>query len=162
MTAIKKIAEILGWLATVAGMSLCFFVFLSVAMRYFFGSPFHFTEEFVGLLFCSMSFLAIPVAETQCLHIRLEMLLQHLKPKMQIVLHWFSVSVLTIYCSILFYHAYNYMALSFQINAKTDDSDLLIYPWFLAILASLMSFVVAVIAKQVKSVKTTSKQAKRS
>jgi len=156
MTTIAKIARVLGWLATIAGMSLSLLVFLSVVMRYLLGSPFYFTDELVGLLFCTMSFLAFPIAENQGLHIRLEMLTKHLKPKVRLVANLFSLIVLLCFCGVLFYHGFNYMLFSYRINARTDASDLLIYPWVIVLLIGLFVFISVVVFQKGRSLKDNS------
>jgi len=151
MKILSKAAILLGWVATLAGMGLSFFVFLSVVMRYFLGTPFHFTEELVGLLFCAMSVLSFPIAEKQGLHIRLEMLTNRLHPGARRMADLFSLLVLICFSGLLFFHAASYMSFSFRIKARTDASDLLIYPWIAAILVGLLVLVVLAVARKRES-----------
>ena len=152
MKAIARIAKFLCWLATLAGISLSFFTFISVVMRYFLGTPFHFTEELVGLLFCSMSLLAFPIAEKERVHIRLEILITRLKPKPRLVARSFSLIVLVCFCGVLLYHGYNYMVLSYRLDARTDSANMLIYPWVIVLLVALLVFVGVIISQVVASV----------
>ena len=156
MTIIAKIAKVMGWLATIAGMSLSCFVFLSVVMRYFVGAPFYFTEELVGLLFCAMSFLSIPMAEVQGLHIRLELLTRNIGHRGRLAAHLFALIVLVCFCGVLFYHGFNYMLLSYRITARTDAADLLIYPWVIVILIAIIVFVFTAVFQRVRSLKANS------
>ena len=148
-----KIARVLGWVATLFGISLSFFVFLSVVMRYFLGTPFHFTEELVGLLFCAMSFLSFAIAESHGHHIRLELLTKKLGPKVRWVPNLFSLIVLVCFSGVLFYHGFNYMLFSYRINARTDASDLLIYPWVLVLLIGLFVFISVTVMQKARSIR---------
>ena len=58
---IGAVAHWLACLATAAGMLMTALIVLSAIMRYFVGAPFNFSEELVGLLSCSMAFLALPI-----------------------------------------------------------------------------------------------------
>ena len=156
MTFITKIAKVMGWLATIAGMALSLFVFLSVVMRYFVGTPLHFTEELVGLIFCAMAFLSFPIAEVKGLHVRMELLTRNLDKRARLTVHLFALLVLLFFCGVLFYHAFNYMLFSYRITARTDAADLLIYPWVILILISLIVFVLTTVFQRVRSLKDSS------
>lgn len=146
----------MGWLATIAGMSLSFFVFLSVVMRYLVGAPFYFTEELVGLLFCALAFLSFPIAEVRGLHVRMELLTRHLDDRVRLTAQLFALIVLLCFCGVLFYHGFNYMLFSYRITARTDTADLLIYPWVIVILIALFVFVLTTVFQQVRSLKDNS------
>ena len=59
-TLLYALTRIIVHIGTVAALLLTGLVVLSSIMRYLLGSPFHFTEELVGLLFMAMVFLTVP------------------------------------------------------------------------------------------------------
>lgn len=150
--AINKTTNFGAYLATLSGIFLSLFVFLAVIMRYIVGSPFGFTEELVGLLFMSMSVLAFAIAEMKGIHIRLEIITNRLKPGARMLVGLFSTVVLLCYCAVFFYHGFKYFLLSYQMKVRTDDSDLLIYPWIIVLLIALVIFACQVIYKTLSAV----------
>ena len=105
------------------------FVVLSSVMRYAVGSPFHFTEELVGLLFCSMVFLVLPGVQFRNQHIKVDLLTDRFGPRVT-KLQRLSASGLTIVFGIAFgWKAYDYLAYVYERGAVTYIGDIPLFPW---------------------------------
>lgn len=129
----SRVLALVCWLSTVLAVILmavmACFVVLSSVMRYAVGSPFHFTEELVGLLFCSMVFLVLPGVQFRGQHIKVDLLTNRFGPRVT-KLQRLSASGLTIVFGIAFgWEAYDYFAYVYERGSVTYIGDIPLYPW---------------------------------
>lgn len=105
------------------------FVMLSAVMRYLFGSPFHFTEDLVGLLFCSIVFLVLPGVQLRNRHIKVDLLATRFSSKIQ-KLQLLATHALTVLFGTLFVReAYSFLAYTYERHSITLIGDIPLYPW---------------------------------
>jgi TRAP-type C4-dicarboxylate transport system permease small subunit len=140
------IVRVMVYAATGAGILLSAFVALSAFMRYLVGAPFAFTEEFVGLLFSAMVFLALPYCSYSGQHIRVTLLTDHL-PKSWRTYSDIAATIFTILFCILFaWIAFDFTWTSYALGARSDIGRLLLWPWMATMpLACLFMVIVALL-----------------
>ena len=129
----NRVLELVCRLSTVLAVILmavmACFVVLSSVMRYAVGSPFHFTEELVGLLFCSMVFLVLPGVQFRSRHIKVDLLTNRFGARVT-KLQRLSASGLTIVFGIAFgWEAYDYFAYVYERGSVTYIGDIPLFPW---------------------------------
>lgn len=130
-TGLHRFAICLNFLAAAAGSALFILVLLSSVMRYVAGAPFRFTEEIVGLLFISLSFLALPLAYIQRRHIRLGMVADNAHPLIARILVILSLVALIAFSMMTGITMLNEALFSLSLNAKSELSDIPLFPWML-------------------------------
>ena len=115
-------------------------VVLASFMRYFVGSPFAFTEELVALMFLAMVFLTIPISTVRREHIVVTVCVERAGPLLQRVLALLSLLVMLVFAGWFVVEAYVSAAFSRKIGARSDQVDLLLWPW-MGIMPVVMAFV---------------------
>jgi len=128
---LARLATLLTHLATGCAVAITGFVVLSAVMRYFFRTPFHFTEELVALLLLASIFLTLPRATCRGEHIRVMVLLQAVPPRAQRMMEAFAGLVIAVFAAIFALHASDFLLFSFSIGAKTEQTRMLLWPWLL-------------------------------
>ena len=98
------------WLARVAVVAnalLTAFVAGSAVMRYAFGSPFHFTEELVGLLFLAGVALALPAASLRDEQIKVTLLVDATRGGVRRALQWVGRCITLVFTGWLLWLAFD-------------------------------------------------------
>lgn len=117
------------FLAVILMAVMAGFVVLSSVMRYVIGSPFHFTEEIVGLLFCSMVFFVLPEVQFRDRHIKVDLLTSRFGARVTKIQR-LSALTLTIVFGIAFgWEAYDYFAYAYERQSVTYIGDIPLFPW---------------------------------
>ncbi|MEQ8345220.1 MAG: TRAP transporter small permease [Sneathiellaceae bacterium] len=122
--------------AACAAVLLTLFVCLSAAMRYLFGSPFHFTEELVALLFLAMVFLTLPAATSRRQHIRVTLVTARLRGSWRSVANAFNVAVILAFSTWFGIEAFRFADFAVEIGAITEQSGIILWPWMAVLPAS--------------------------
>jgi TRAP-type C4-dicarboxylate transport system permease small subunit len=144
---IRRLCLWLLYAATGAGILLTFFVAVAALMRYVVGSPFAFTEEVVGLLFVVMVFLSLPYCTIENQHIRVTILSDRFTGRWRTLSALASVACVLIFCATYGMYSFNFTALSFDLNSKSDIGRFPLWPWMAAMpLAALLMGIGAVLA----------------
>ena len=128
----------LAVLAALAGTAIVVVIGASVFMRHVTNSPFHFTEELVGLLMTAAFFLALPLATLNAEHVRVSVLVVNLPDRQR---RWAATGAAVFgLCFCLWYFALclPWLDFAFQRTLKTEVARLLMYPWMAIIPFSLL------------------------
>lgn len=126
---IDKLAYGLFLLGVIGGVAMTMLVFVSTLLRYVVGKPIYFSNELAGLLFFSLTFLTIPHVLNIGRHIRIDLVVRPLPAPMQRVASGFASFVLIAFSSIFIYESWDFLKFSMMINARSDISGILLWPW---------------------------------
>jgi TRAP-type C4-dicarboxylate transport system permease small subunit len=130
--------------ASLAAILMCAVVFLSAVMRYFVGAPFRFSDEFVGLLFVSTSFLAMPYVLLENKHIRITLFPDRYSGMVKRVFAILASLILIVFSVIFAFLSWRFADFSLQIGARSDVGRIWLFPWMLVM--PVCSLLLAVIA----------------
>ena len=137
------IARAMQFVATAALLLLTSLVVLSSLMRYVYGSPFSFTEELVALLYMSSIFLALPLATAERIHVAIAVLPKKLMHLLRYPLRLLACLIMIAFCVWFTLVAYEFMAQSYSFNSRSEQAEILLWPW-MAIMPVSMGFVVVI------------------
>ena len=146
-TLLYALTRIIVHIGTVAALLLTGLVVLSSIMRYLLGSPFHFTEELVGLLFMAMVFLTVPFGFSERKHIRVTVLTRLLSPKAQQASEVFASIVAIAFTTWFFIESWKFTAFAYDLGARTEQTELILTPW-MALMPITFGLVIAVVFVQ--------------
>jgi TRAP-type C4-dicarboxylate transport system permease small subunit len=122
-------ATALLYIAAAAALAMTALVVLASVMRYVAGSPFRFTEELVALLYLGMVFLTIPNSTMLRQHITVDLLKTRVGPTPRKWLGVAGLGVMIAFTAWLTVEAYAFAAFAEQIGARTEQVDILLWPW---------------------------------
>lgn len=145
--AIDRLTRGMAYAATGAGILLAGFVALSAFMRYLIGAPFAFTEEFVGLLFSAMVFLALPWCTHAGSHIRVTLLTDNLPPGWRRWSDLASTAFTVAFCLAFGWFSFEFAWTSYALNARSDIGRIPLWPWMMAMPAACLFMGVAAILR---------------
>ena len=137
------IARAMLYVATAALLLLTFLVVLSSLMRYVYGAPFSFTEELVALLYMSSIFLALPLATAERVHVAIAVLPKKVMHLLRYPLRLLACLIMIAFCVWFTIVAYEFMAQSYSFNSRSEQAEILLWPW-MAIMPVSMGFVVLI------------------
>jgi len=149
-SAIDLVARAMVYAATGAGILLASFVALSSFMRYLVGAPFAFTEEFVGLLFSAMVFLALPYCTHTGSHIRVTLLTDNLPPSWRRVSTLASTIFTVVFCIVFGWFAFDFAWTSYALNARSDIGRIPLWPWMAAMPLTCAVMAVAAVLRYLR------------
>jgi TRAP-type C4-dicarboxylate transport system permease small subunit len=141
-TIYGKVAALLNYLACIWFAAVLVIVITSAAARYFFNSPFGFTEELVGLLISTMLLMAIPLNYHENKHIRVTMVSDHFKGWLKKAAWIFACFVTLVFTSWFGYASLEWLGFAAELNLKTTNTGIPLTPWMM-VLTSVM-FLVAI------------------
>ncbi|RDD61228.1 TRAP transporter small permease [Ferruginivarius sediminum] len=133
-------------LAAIAGIVMTVLVFSGAVMRYFLGSPLKFSDELVGLLFLSLSFLAIPLGLLQRSHISVDLVSRKLRGVWARVAEISASLIFIAFATVFVSQAYEFASFSRMIDSRSELGSLVLWPWmglmaaafFIALLVALI------------------------
>ncbi|PMR72741.1 TRAP transporter small permease [Billgrantia endophytica] len=128
---IDKLTYSLFLIGVMGGIGMTLLVFVSTVLRYVIGRPIYFSNELAGLLFLSLTFLTIPHVLNIGRHIRIDLAVNSLRPPMKRVTGLFSSFVLIAFSLIFIYESWDFMRFSLMIDARSDISGILLWPWMI-------------------------------
>ena len=146
-----QVSRPVAWISTIgmyasaaAGILLTFFVVLSAIMRYFIGAPFHFSDELVGLLLATTFLLALPNGLIDNSHLRITILADRLPRLGRIIAKTVANSILVVFAAVFLFESYNYTAVSYKYNSRSEMAEILLYPWMglMMLVSALMILIV--------------------
>lgn len=129
--SIDKAAYGLFLLGVACGILMTLLVFVSTLLRYVIGKPIYFSNELAGLLFLSLTFLTIPHVLNIGRHIRIDLVVDSFSSPMKRLAHFFSSLVLIVFSAVFIYESWGFMQFSQVIDARSDISGILLWPWML-------------------------------
>ncbi|MCG8357924.1 MAG: TRAP transporter small permease [Kiloniellales bacterium] len=128
-TVLESVCCLSTYVAVILMAAMAGFVVLSSVMRYAIGAPFHFTEELVGLLFCSMVFLVLPGVQFRNQHIKVDLLTSRFGARATRIQR-LSALALTIAFGVAFgWEAYDYLVYAYERGSVTYIGDIPLFPW---------------------------------
>lgn len=148
---IDAVTRVMVYAATGAGILLAFFVALASFMRYLVGAPFAFTEEFVGLLFSAMVFLALPFCTHTGSHIRVTLLTDNLPPPWRGRAALASTILTVVFCIVFGWFAFEFAWTSYELNARSDIGRIPLWPWMMAMPVACLFMGVAAVLRHLRS-----------
>lgn len=117
-------------LAAVAMMAvMAGFVALSAIMRYAFSTPFAFTEDIVGLLFCGIVFSALANVEFEHRHIRIDLLEGRFGDRLTVIQSTFRHLLAAVFYLWFATEALQYFSFVYKAGSATVIGNLPLYPW---------------------------------
>lgn len=126
---IDRLSYGLFLIGVAGGIVMSFTVFASTLMRYVFDNPIHFSNELAGLLFFSLTFLTIPHVLNSGRHIRIDLVTRKLSPLTARLSEVFASLILILFSAIIIYESWDFMLFSYEIDARSEISGLLLWPW---------------------------------
>ena len=144
---VEWVCEALLYIATGAGMLVTVFVALSSIMRYVLGQPFAYTEEVVGLLFATMVFLSLPYCTMHRRHIEVTIIPDRFPPAVRRWSERVSALLVLLFCGWYGSFAWEFVALSWRLHARSDIGGITLWPWMASMLAGCILIGAAVLAR---------------
>jgi len=143
------LASILTILSAIPAILMSAFVVLATVMRYFWGAPFSFTEELVGLLFTAMVFIGLPACIYRKRNISVTLLVDAYPPAIRRLAHMASMLLIILFLGCFGFLSLDYAISLFELDGRTTGSRLLLWPWvvlmplscFFAILAAILRII---------------------
>ncbi|QOR37255.1 TRAP transporter small permease [Billgrantia diversa] len=129
--AIDRVVYGMFLCGVIVGILMTLTVFVSTLMRYLFNTPLHFSNELAGLLFLSITFLTIPHVLNIDRHIGIDLVVKQLPVRFQGFTGQLAGLVLLVFAVIFVYQSWDFMVFSRAIDARSDISGLLLWPWML-------------------------------
>ncbi len=145
---LERLALGMNWLAALAAVLMSLFVFLGVVMRYLVGSPFMFSDEFVGLLFVSMAFLSMPLGLAMRRHIILDIVTREMGGPLRYVVDIAATLIMTTFAVWFMVLSYDFAAFAKLLDARSDVGAMLLWPW-MALLPACTAVIVLISIAQV-------------
>lgn len=144
-----RAASILAGIAAVMAIIMASFVALSAMMRYILGSPFSFTEEFVGLIFIALVFTGMPICTLRRSHISVSIVPDMLRGRARHFVQRCSYVLILVFALWFGQLTWEYMQSMIELGARTHGVRLLLWPWtailpiscFLVVIAALLRII---------------------
>lgn len=146
--AINRVAYGMFLCGVIAGILMTLTVFVSTLMRYMFNAPLHFSNELAGLLFLSITFLTIPHVLNIDRHIGIDLVVKLLPVRLQGPVSQLGAGLVLIVFAVVFvYQSWDFMMFSLAIDARSDISGLLLWPWMLLMPLSFAMCIIITLKK---------------
>jgi TRAP-type C4-dicarboxylate transport system permease small subunit len=126
---LDHISVVLVYVAAFALSLMIAFVCLSAAMRYVVKSPFHFTEEFVALLFLVTVFFPLPYAAIRKMNITVMLVTARLRGKARTAMAVVASVVTVVFAAWFTLLAYDFTAFAHDIGAVSEETSITLWPW---------------------------------
>lgn len=134
----------------IAGILMTLTVFVSTLMRYVFNTPLHFSNELAGLLFLSITFLTIPHVLNIDRHIGIDLVVKRLPVRFQGGVGQLAGLVLITFAAVFVYQSWDFVVFSHAIEARSDISGLLLWPWMLLMPLGFTMCIIIMLKKTLK------------
>lgn len=144
---VEAVCDALLHAATAAGMLVTVFVALSSIMRYALGKPLAYTEELVGLLFATMVYLSLPYCTMHRRHIEVTILTDRFPPAVRRWSDLASALLVLLFCVWYGTFAWEFVSVSWRLNAKSDMGGIPLWPWMASMLVACVLIAAAVVAR---------------
>jgi len=128
-----RVSQVMAYAGAISLLLMTALVVIASFMRYFIGRPFDFTEELVALLYMSMVFLAIPLVTLKQSHISVSVMPQRLERALSGLLRACGALVMIVFCGWFTFEAYGFVEYSQRLNSRSEQVDLLLWPWMAVI-----------------------------
>lgn len=142
-----RVAKLALGAAAGASLLMTALVVLASVMRYVFGAPFRFTEELVALLYSAILFLTMPLCTLRNQHIGMPLVVDRVRPVARRGLRMLASLVTLAFALWFSIEAIRFAAFSREIGARSEQVDLLLWPW-MAVMPASMIFVAIIVVAQ--------------
>ena len=129
-------------LAGLANLAIFILVMLAVSMRYVVGSPLPETEELSGLLLAMSVFLVMPLTIIGNLNIRVTLITERLVGAARRISWVVGELILLVFLGVFAKEAWTFYHTALRFREKSEQAQLLLAPWKLAVLVILIVCVV--------------------
>lgn len=146
-SGVERVCDALLFVATLAAILVTGFVALSAIMRYVLGQPFSYTEELVGLLFATMVYLSLPYCTLHGRHIEVTIITDRFSAAGRRWCERASAALVLLFCGWYGSFAWEFVAVSWRLNAKSDMGGIVLWPWMASMLAACVLIAAAVMAR---------------
>ena len=130
MKIIKKIStaidRVLEGMNAISGAVIIFMMVLigaSVLLRYFLGKPIGWSQEISEYCLVFITFLSIAWVLREEGHVSMDLVLQYLKPRTQVLFRIITSAICIVVCFVLAYYAFKVALLEYQLG-YTNPSNL--------------------------------------
>lgn len=153
-SVLEAVCRLSTFLAVILMAVMACFVVLSSVMRYAIGSPFHFTEEVVGLLFCSMVFFVLPAVQFRNQHIKVDLLTARFGTRVTRLQRLAALGLTIVFGVAFGREAYDYFAYVYERGSVTYIGDIPLFPWVGVIVFTVSWATLVAIWQLVRSVRS--------
>ncbi len=144
------LAAVARWCAYLSAVGIFVIVALLVTSstkRYLFQEPIHITEELGGLLFLGTTFFGITYGFVRNRHVRLELLWRFLPYPWRQWLEVLGYVLCMLALALLIHQTWAMTVFSFELQARSVMTDILLWPWRLIMPAILLLLLAAIIIR---------------
>lgn len=145
--AVAGLAALLAALSALAVAGIVVILVFSAVQRYVLTRPMPETEELAGFLFVALAFLSIADGFVRNRQIRIEMVWRKLPARLQgwatIAGHVMTLAVLALIARELYGFAWS----SLEFGSRSDNADLLMWPWMMVMPLGMALLALAVVAR---------------
>ena len=99
----------------------------------------------VGLLLATTFLLALPNGLIDNSHLRITILADRLPRLGRIIAKTVANSILVVFAAVFLFESYNYTAVSYKYNSRSEMAEILLYPWMglMMLVSALIILIVA-------------------
>jgi len=132
--------------AALAGIALTLLVISSAVMRYLVGAPLKFSDELVGLLFLTLSFLALPLGLLRGRHVTLDIFTRRLPAGAAAIASAAASLLFVAFAAVFAWQAWEFAMFSRLIDARSELGSMILWPWMMMMAAAFaIALVVALV-----------------
>ena len=131
--AAAALATLLGWLAALAVLAIAALLVVSSLKRYLFVSPVPATEELGSLLFLALGLLSLAYGFVNQRHVRVDIIWRRFPGRTRRALEAAGLLLAVPAIIILVRETWDVAVFSFEIGARSDMSEINLWPWRLVL-----------------------------
>ena len=143
-TAAAVLARVLAFAAAAAVAAIMTLLVVSTIRRYALGTPVPQTEELGSLLFLAVCLLSIPYGFARGRHVRIDFVSRFLPPRWRLAFEAAGLMLGALALLILVRETWDLTVFSFEIGARSDMSELALWPWRFVLPLGLGLFTAAI------------------
>jgi len=131
--AAAVLATLFGWLAALAVLAIAALLVVSSIKRYLFASPVPATEELGSLLFLALGLLSLAYGFVNERHVRVDIVWRRFPSRARRALEAAGLLLAIPAIIILVRETWDVTVFSFEIGARSDMSEINLWPWRLVL-----------------------------
>ena len=126
---LELLALAMAMLASVAMVGIVGIIVTGVAMRRFFNTPLHITEDVVGLMLSAVLFLGLPLVTLRSQHVRVSIVVEALKTRFETPLRFTAMLAGVLFFGWILLESIPWLEFAWKRGLKTETARILLYPW---------------------------------
>jgi len=134
----------MGYVAAAAVAAIMALLVVSSLRRYVFGMPVAQTEELGSLLFLAVCVLSIPYGFARGRHVRVDFVWRRFSPRLRLGLEAVGLLLGALALLVLVRETWDLTVFSFKIGARSDMSEINLWPWRFVLSLGLALFTAAI------------------